>query len=407
VSRFAPTVRIASQTTIATVAALIGFAANSVLCRMALGSHAIDAWSFTCIRLGSGAATLLLLVRIRARRAIRQADDDDAESTRNSSATLGNFPQRSGGSWGSAFALFMYAAAFSLAYVRLGTGVGALVLFACVQVTMIGWGIKNGEQPTLIEWTGLAIALCGLVILTLPGAAATSPGAAATSPEAAATSPEAAATSPEAAATSPRATATSPEAAATSPRATATSPEAAATSPGAAATSPRAVVPDPIGLVLMMLAGIAWGAYSLRGRASRSPLAATADNFVRSVPMALAGLALAFEASHFTMRGLWLALASGSVASGLGYSLWYTALPGLRATNAAVVQLVVPVLAAALGIVLLGEHLSLRLVASGLMILGGVGIAVSLCGKKARAANEAIAAKNTDASDATIATKAR
>lgn len=332
-----PTVHLARTTAIATVAALIGFAANSLLCRMALGSQAIDAWSFTCIRLGSGAVTLFLLVRIRAWRATRRSDTVDVESEASRAESSSRAARPTGGSWGSAAALFTYASAFSLAYFRLNTGVGALVLFACVQATMIGWGIKSGERPRLVEWVGIAIALGGLVLLTLPGALATPSGA---------------------------------------------------------------VAPDPMGILLMMLAGIAWGAYSMRGRTSSSPLAATADNFARSVPMALAGalvgLALSSQASSITPRGLLLALASGSVASGLGYSLWYTALPGLRATRAAVVQLAVPVLAATLGIVLLGEHLSGRLATSGLMILGGVGIAVLLRGKKVESANPAPVVKHAD-----------
>jgi drug/metabolite transporter (DMT)-like permease len=326
-------VGISSRTTAATVAALIGFAANSVLCRMALGSNTIDAWSFTCIRLGSGAVTLFCLARVTEWSAARRSSRHelaDGSSPRAISAP------RWCGSWGSALALFTYASAFSLAYLRLSTGIGALVLFASVQATMIGWGIKRGEQPTSVEWIGLVIALGGLVLLTLPGA----------------------------------------------------------------------IAPDPIGLSLMMVAGIAWGAYSLRGRASRAPLAATADNFARSVPLALVGLAVTFEAAHITPRGIGLALGSGSIASGLGYSLWYLALPGLRAARAAVVQLVVPALAAALGIALLGEHLSARLAVSGLMILGGVGLAVLLRGRQERAGDADPSVKRSESQDATRAAKA-
>jgi len=174
----ASSVRIA----IATVLALIGFAANSILCRKALGSHAIDAWSFTCIRLGGGALTLFVLLRMRAATTRDAPANENAQTERASSTTRG--------SWPSAFALFAYAATFSLAYLRLGAGVGALVLFACVQATMIGWGIKCGERPSRVEWSGFAIALAGLAVLTLPGA----------------------------------------------------------------------VAPDPIGLALMMIAGVAWGA---------------------------------------------------------------------------------------------------------------------------------------------------
>jgi drug/metabolite transporter (DMT)-like permease len=313
----------------AAVLALIGFAANSILCRKALGAQAIDAWSFTCIRLVGGASTLFLLVQWRrsrerkssiARTLTTESPDLSITAARETQSLESSITQapttggpdslittaRTKGSWGSALALFGYAAAFSLAYLRLSAGVGALVLFACVQATMIGWGIKNGERPSLVEWMGIALALAGLFLLTLPGA----------------------------------------------------------------------VAPDPIGLVLMMSAGISWGAYSLRGRSSRAPLLSTADNFARSVPMAIAGVLIGLSEAHTSTPGIWLALASGCVASGIGYSLWYTALPGLSATRAAIVQLLVPILAATLGILFLGEPLTARLSFSALMILGGVALAI-------------------------------
>jgi drug/metabolite transporter (DMT)-like permease len=270
----------------ATVAALVGFAANSLLCRRALGTASIDAWSFTAVRLSSGAVVLFLLAR--------------AGSTSRA--------DRQSGSWRSAGALFLYAASFSLAYLRLNAGVGALVLFAAVQATMIGWSIRAGNRPGALEWTGLAIAFSGLAVLAWPGA----------------------------------------------------------------------VAPDPVGLVLMAAAGIGWAVYSLRGRASRSPLRTTASNFLRSVPFALACLAAAATVSptHASPSGISLAVASGAIASGLGYTLWYTALPGLSATRAAIVQLSVPALAAAAGVVLLGETPTWRLAISASMILGGVAVSV-------------------------------
>ena len=371
------------RTAIATVLALIGFAANSVLCRKALGSHAIDAWSFTCIRLGGGALALFLIVRLRAAAAMRSANRDanpvrradrdapsmrradlDAPSVRyadrdarsNTSSSGDRSAPAARGSWASAFALFAYAGAFSLAYLRLGAGVGALVLFACVQATMIGCGIVRGERPSRVEWSGIAIALAGLVLLTLPGA----------------------------------------------------------------------VAPDPIGFALMMIAGIAWGAYSVRGRSSRAPLVSTADNFARSVPMALgatvlmaaataamasagafAGGSFASSDMHVESSGVWLALASGCVASGLGYSLWYSALPGLTAARAAIVQLVVPILAAALGIAILGEHLTARLSCSALMILGGVALAIAGRRKPAVAATAARIGADPEARSLNAETPAR
>src|SRR5262249_45091213 len=174
------------------------------------------------------------------------------------------------------------------AYLNIGAGVGALILFAAVQATMIGWGIARGERPRVTVWAGLAIAFAGLVVLTVPGRAA----------------------------------------------------------------------PDPLGAATMVVAGIAWGAYSLRGRRTGGdPVVANADAFVRSLPMVAAVVAVyaATSAVHASPRGVAIAVLSGGVASGGGYCLWYLALRGLTATRAAVVQLVVPVIAAAGGVAFLGE----------------------------------------------------
>jgi drug/metabolite transporter (DMT)-like permease len=277
----------ARRAPVATGGALIGFAANSLLCRAALGAGSIDAWSFTAVRLGAGALTLALLTRAVSGQSARGA-----------------------GSAGSALALWAYAAAFSLAYLRLSTGVGALVLFGAVQATMIGWGLVRGARASALEWVGLAVALGGLVVLTLPGAS---------------------------------------------------TPDA-----------------DRLGLALMALAGIAWGVYSLRGRSNRSPIAATSDNFALSVPLALGALlfGILFAELHASTRGVLLALASGALASGLGYCLWYTALPFLSAMRAALVQLLVPVLAAVAGIVVLDERPTVRLAIAAPLILCGVACAV-------------------------------
>jgi len=259
--------------------ALVGFAANSLLCRAALGARDIDAASFTALRIASGALVLAAL----ARRAPRT------------------------GSWASAAALFGYAAAFSFAYLRLTAATGALILFALVQATMIAVGMYRGERPRVLEWLGLALAAGGLVALTLPGLAA----------------------------------------------------------------------PDPLGALLMAGAGVAWGIYSLRGRGASNPLAATADNFARAVPFAAALLvAIPIAGGTITPRGALLATASGAIASGIGYSLWYAALPYMRATRAAIVQLSVPVLAAFGAVATLGEVISLRLAGATAAIVGGVLIAL-------------------------------
>lgn len=277
------------RTTAFCVLALLGFAGNSLLTRMALRPRLLDAASFVLIRLSAGALALLLLARLRRPVAdLRQ------------------------GSWASALLLFGYAAPFSFAYLRLGAGIGALVLFGSVQVTMIAWGFLRGERPRPGEWIGLVVAFAGLAALTLPGASR----------------------------------------------------------------------PDATSFLLMVLAGIAWGAYSLRGRTSGDPLAATAGNFLRSVPLAavlvtcLLVLAPSLGTLHVTAKGGALAVASGALASGVAYTFWYAALPGLTALRAALVQLTVPVLAALSAVVLLDEPPSARLVRSGLAVLGGVALAL-------------------------------
>lgn len=269
-----------------TVLALACFAANSLLARAALGAGRLGPAAFTGVRLASGAALLLVVSGVR------------------------RVPP-AGGSWASGIALFAYAAAFSLAYVRVGAGAGALLLFGAVQATMIGWSVAHGTRPTRAQGLGLVLALGGVAALTRPGAAA----------------------------------------------------------------------PDPVGAVLMALAGAAWGAYSLRGRAAVDPIATTADNFLRAaavaVPLALlARAAPALEAGPATARaGVALAVASGALASAGGYCLWYAVVPALGPTRAAAVQLAVPVLAATAAVVLLGEPVTWRLTLAAVAIVSGIALA--------------------------------
>jgi len=275
------------KTALFTAAALLCFAANSLLCRLALARAAIDPAGFTGLRMASG-ALVLGLIALRRR---------------------GARPARSW-SWWSAAALFAYAAPFSFAYVSLPAGVGALVLFGVVQATMIGWGLAHGDRPGPLLWLGLTIALAGLVVLAAPGARA----------------------------------------------------------------------PDPVGLASMAVAGAAWGIYTLRGRTSGvDPVVANAAAFARTVPVAVALVAGAAALSRLSgsPRGALLAIASGAIASGVGYALWYAALRGLTVARAAVLQLLVPVLAAVGGVLLLGEVASLRLLVAGAAILGGVALAIA------------------------------
>ena len=264
--------------------ALAAFAANSVLCRLALGGGAVDAASFTTVRLVSGAVTLLAISAVRRTRAASLQGD-----------------------WTSAAMLLLYAVTFSFAYLSLSAGTGALILFGAVQTTMILAGLWAGERPRPREWGGLLVAIAGVVYLVLPGVTA----------------------------------------------------------------------PSPLGSALMAAAGVAWGVYSLLGRRTTDPVADTTGNFVRAAPFALVVGRVSLESFHLSARGALLATASGALASGVGYVLWYAALRGLSTTRAATVQLSVPVIAAIGGVLFVGETITLRLAAAALLILGGVGIAVT------------------------------
>jgi drug/metabolite transporter (DMT)-like permease len=141
--------------------------------------------------------------------------------------------------------------------------------------------------------------------------------------------------------------------------------------------SPGITAPSIVGSLLMATAGIAWGVYSLRGRGASDPVAVTTDNFLRTIPLAFGLTLLWLSKLALTPVGFLWATLSGSITSGVGYVLWYAALPRLTATRAATVQLAVPVLAALAGVVALSEAISLRLVISAVVILGGVGLAIS------------------------------
>jgi drug/metabolite transporter (DMT)-like permease len=266
-----------------TALAMVAFAANSLLCRLALRDTGIDPASFTLIRMLSGALVLWVILRFRVCVALP-----------------------SHGDWRSAAALFAYAITFSYAYVGLSAGAGALLLFGSVQATMILYSLWRGERFAPWQCVGFVLAIGGLLALVAPGATA----------------------------------------------------------------------PPWLAAVLMVLAGAAWGVYSLRGRGNTDPLATTAGNFLRSVPMALAAALLALPWLAVDGRGAVLAVLSGALASGVGYAIWYAALRGLSGTAAATVQLSVPAIAALGGVLLLAEPLSLRLVLASVVTLGGIALVI-------------------------------
>jgi drug/metabolite transporter (DMT)-like permease len=254
------------------------------LCRLALGAEAIDAASFTTIRLASGALALILLEYFIGRR--------DFKLTKNN--------------WFSSAFLFGYAVCFSFAYLELTTGTGALILFGTVQATMLLVALLAGERPKFLEYFGWIIAVTGLIYLVFPGIAA----------------------------------------------------------------------PSLVGSILMILAGICWGFYTLRGRVAENPLSHTTQNFICSVLPAALILPFAFSQLQISTQGAILAILSGAIASGIGYTIWYAALPHHTATRAAILQLSVPILAAIGGVIILSEPVSLRLVLASILIIGGIGFAI-------------------------------
>lgn len=267
-----------------TAMAMVAFAANSVLCRLALGAHLIDAASFATVRVVAGAVVLGALMVPRWRGRTRAPAD-----------------------WRMVFMLFGYMVFFSFAYITLSTGTGALILFGAVQLTMFGVALRSGERFSAMSWMGLVIAFSGLIYLVSPGVTA----------------------------------------------------------------------PDPAGALLMAAAGVAWGVYSLLGRSVSDPLEATANNFIFCVPLVLAVSSAFFDDYHATPGGVILASASGGIASGIGYAIWYKALRGLTATRAATVQLSVPAIAALGGALLMQEELTTRLVVASAATLGGVWIVLA------------------------------
>lgn len=268
-----------------TAFALVAFAFNSVLCRMALVGGEADAAGFTAVRLISGALTLITISYFFGRK---------------SRSAVGR------GNWLSAFFLFAYAICFSFAYLGLNAGTGALILFGSVQITMILVSLIRGEKPGSLEIVGLLIAFGGLVYLVYPGLTA----------------------------------------------------------------------PPTNSSVLMAAAGIAWGAYTLRGKGISNPLADTTANFTWSVPLAIVAAAIYFPNLHISSKGIILAILSGAVASGFGYTVWYAALKYHTSTRAAVLQLAVPVIATFGGVILLNEVATTRLWISAGLILGGIGSAM-------------------------------
>ncbi|PCI86415.1 MAG: EamA family transporter [Hyphomicrobiales bacterium] len=288
------------KTLLTTILALLAFAANSVLARLALEVPDIDPGSFTTIRLISGAVMLSILVLILRPKQPPNTQIRYPIKTLYQKAML--FELEARGSWTSAFMLFLYAGCFSFAYVVLDTATGALILFGAVQITMIIMSLFSGKKLHTSEWAGLVLAFIGFIYLIYPNLGS----------------------------------------------------------------------PTLYGFILMSIAGIGWGVYSVRGRDSLNPLLDTTFNFIRAVPFA--GFFSMLNLSNLSLGsdGIYYAIISGALTSGIGYAIWYVALKNLQLTTAAVVQLSVPIIAAIGGVMFVNESLTLRLIISTVIILGGI-----------------------------------
>jgi drug/metabolite transporter (DMT)-like permease len=265
---------------ILTSLALIAFAANSVLCRLALGNNVIDASSFTIIRLLAGAIVLFCIVLF--------------SKGKTSTTSKGNLL--------SSFMLFLYAITFSFAYLSLDTGTGALILFGAVQITIIIHTLLSGNKLRPLEWLGVITSFLGFIYLISPGVSS----------------------------------------------------------------------PSIIGFVLMTIAGISWGIYTIKGQTSKNPLRDTTYNFIKTLPFITILYIATMTQSNYSTEGILLAIIAGGVTSGIGYTIWYMAIRGLSSIQSAVLQLLVPVIAAFSGVIFISEIITVRLTVSSILILGGV-----------------------------------
>ncbi|CZF78686.1 EamA-like transporter family protein [Grimontia celer] len=277
--------------------AMTFFAANSVLCRMALAESDIDPASFTSIRLVSGALVLYILSYIFSSK--------DSESSK---CALVQQPMEH---WLAAAMLFLYAATFSFAYMYLETGIGALILFAFVQLTMFAYSHHKEGGASGLEYIGALIAVAGLGYMVSPGMNA----------------------------------------------------------------------PDTWGAGLMAISGVAWGIYSVLGKEMKVPqLPANCINFRLSIFFVVPFFLLNIPMNTVSSAGIWLAVLSGAGASAIGYAIWYGVVQQFKATQAGVMQLSVPIIAAIAGYMLMDETLTLRMVISAAVIL--FGITVTFLGKE-------------------------
>lgn len=267
-----------------TVLTMLAFAANSILTRMAIEGGHIDPSSFAAIRIVAGAVALTMILILRG----------------------GRLPLFERARIVGALSLAGYMIGFSLAYATLDAGLGALILFGVVQVTIFVYGALRGAVPSPRQLSGAGVAFIGLIIALWPSEGSTSSVA---------------------------------------------------------------------GTALMVVAGLGWAAYTLAGRGATNPLAATAANFVLATPLLL--VILIGQSLNANVVGIGLAILCGAVTSGLGYSLWYSVLPKMTSTTAAIVQLSVPIIAIGAGAVFLGEAVGIVIIIAATLVVGGIALAVT------------------------------
>ncbi|WP_298920690.1 DMT family transporter [uncultured Roseobacter sp.] len=270
---------------------MIAFAANSILTRLAIDGGHIDPSSFALLRVLAGAIVLGMLMTARG---------GQVQFFRR---------ERLIGS----VSLAAYMAGFSLAYLTLDAGLGALILFGVVQVTMFAHGALTNATPKPRQIAGATIAFGGLLLALWPGAGGHS---------------------------------------------------------------------DIVGASFMIIAGLGWAAYTISGRSSPDPLAATTANFLLCLPFL--AIVLVGLAARTTATGVALAILCGGVTSGLGYALWYSVLPRLQQSSAAVIQLSVPIISLIGGALILGEVITPLIAAATLLVIGGIAIAVTAQSAQAR-----------------------
>lgn len=261
---------------------MTAFAANSVLNRVGVATFGMDPFVFAVIRVAAGATMLAVLVTLRGQ------------------SPFVDLPNH----WRGALALTVYMIGFSWAYLSLGAGLGALILFGILQMMMFGWAVFKRQPVPVMRWVGAAFALVGLAVLLWPSGPAMVPFA---------------------------------------------------------------------GTLAMIAATAGWAAYTILGQGVRDPLAVSAGNFILCLPLVALSLLLA-SGGVLSVGGVAAAIVAGAVTSGMGYALWYRVLPELPTTVAAVAQLSVPVIAVLAGVIFLAEPVSVRLIAAGVLVLGGIAV---------------------------------